>query len=207
MNQARDGQTRSDRWTDLMLQARDGDRAAFDRLLDEARPSLRARAMARLQDAPAADEAATRTFVRAWKHRENYDPARANAATWLYRIIDHLITDQGRTRQRQRDREVSGFESVASMGDDGDVAVRVEPEDDVELPATAEADQPRSEGLLKRAMAQLSEADQNVLGLFYFEELSYEAMALRLGIRPTAVGPRLTRARQRLLEKLPPECV
>ena len=141
MTQANDGQGRSDRWTELMLLARDGDRAAFDRLLDEARPALRRRALARLQDAPAADEVATRAFVRAWKHRQNYDPARANAATWLYHILDRLITDQGRTRQRQRDREVCGFESVASAGEEGDVAVRVEPEDDVELPAASEADQ------------------------------------------------------------------
>jgi RNA polymerase sigma-70 factor (ECF subfamily) len=196
---------RSDRWTELMLQARGGDRAAFDRLLEEARPALRRRALARLQEAASADEVATRAFVRAWRHRQSYDPARANAATWLYRILDRLITDQGKARQRQLAREVSGFELAAPAGEDGDATVRVEPEDDVELPAAVEADHPRAGRLLEEALSQLSPQDQQVLRLFYYDELSYDAIARRLNVRPTAVGPRLTRARQRLLEKLPPE--
>lgn len=196
---------RSERWTRWMVQARDGDREAFDRLLGEARPAIRSRAVGRLQDEALAEEVATQTFVRAWKHRASYDAARANAATWLYRIADRLVTDQGRARQRQRDRELTGFDSLA-VGGDGEGVVRVEPEDDVEVPA-AEGDHGRAAMLLAQGMNELSEADQTILRLFYYEELSYGEIAERMEIGAKAVGPRLTRARQRLLEKLPPEVV
>lgn len=199
--------SRSDRWTELMVAARDGDRAAFDRLLEEARPALRRRALSRLQDACLADDVATQTFQRAWRHRQAYDPGRANAATWLYRIADRLMTDEGRARQRRRNREVDGFESVCASADDGDTTVHIEPEDDIELPLAEEADRDREEVLVNAALERLSPSDREILRLFHTEELSYEQIAARLGIRATAVGPRLTRARQRLLERLPPEAM
>jgi RNA polymerase sigma-70 factor (ECF subfamily) len=200
--------SRSDEWTRLMLAARDGDRAAFDRLVEEARPAIRRRALALLQDAALADEVATQALRRAWKHRAGYDPGRANAATWLFRIADRLVTDQGRARKRLRDREVAGFESLCpAAGDDRDATVRVEPEDDVGLPAAEEADLCRAGALVESALARLPGADREVLRLFYYEELNYEQIAARLGVKPTAVGPRLTRARQRLLERLPPEAL
>src|SRR5262245_14576421 len=94
--------SRSDEWTALLLAARDGDRDAFNRLVDLARPAIRRRALARLQDAALADEVATKTFTRLWKHRASYDKSLANAGTWLYRIADRLITDAGRSRKRQK---------------------------------------------------------------------------------------------------------
>jgi RNA polymerase sigma-70 factor (ECF subfamily) len=191
-----------------MMAAQGGNRATFDRLVDEARPAIRRRALTRLQDGSLADDVATQTFCRAWKHRAAYEPARANAATWLYRIADRLMTDQGRARDRQRKREVAGFDSLrATTGEGRDTLVRIEPEDDIELPAAQEGDLSRAAALLEEALAELSELDQQVLKLFHYDELSYEQIAARLGVNPTAIGPRLTRARQRLLDKLPPSAV
>jgi RNA polymerase sigma-70 factor (ECF subfamily) len=200
--------SRSDHWTALLIAARDGQSAAFDELLDAARPAIWRRARQRLQDDALADDVATRTFVKAWRNLPRYDPEKANASTWLYKIAERLIIDALKKRRQQQKREVMGFESLSSSAtDEGEGPVRLEPEDDVELPPPDEVDQPLIAGLVRDALQSLSKADRDVLGLFYFEQLSYEEIAARLGITQQAVGPRLTRARQRLMEKLPPEAI
>jgi RNA polymerase sigma factor (sigma-70 family) len=99
-----------------------------------------------------------------------------------------------------------GFDSLAG-GEEGEAAVRLEPEDDVELAPPDEADFPLLALLVRAGLHGLSEADQEVLRLCYEEQLSYEQIAARLGVTQQAVGPRLTRARQRMLERLPPEAL
>jgi RNA polymerase sigma factor (sigma-70 family) len=200
--------TRSDRWTALLLAARDGQPAAFDELLLEARPAILKRARQRLQDDALADDVAARTFVKAWRNLAGYDPERANAGTWLYKIAEHLIIDALKKRRQLQCREVMGFESLPSgTGDETDGPVRLEPEDDVEMAPPDEIEQPLLAALVLEAMKGLSASDQEILKLCYFEQLSYEEIAARLGVSQQAVGPRLTRARQRLIEKLPPEAI
>jgi RNA polymerase sigma-70 factor (ECF subfamily) len=103
---------------------------------------------------------------------------------------------------------VTGFDSLApSTGEEGEGVVRMEPEDDIELPPAEESDHPLLGELVRAALARLSKGDREVLELCYFEQLSYEEIADRLGLTLQAVGPRLTRARQRLVERLPPEAL
>ncbi|MFK7819685.1 MAG: RNA polymerase sigma factor [Planctomycetaceae bacterium] len=51
---------------------------------------------------------------------------------------------------------------------------------------------------LATALQQLSEADQQVLHLFYFDQRSYAQIAASLNLSTTSVGPKLKRAQQRL---------
>jgi RNA polymerase sigma-70 factor (ECF subfamily) len=198
--------TRSDRWTALLVAARDGREEAFSELLAEARPAIWKRARQRLQDDALADEVASRTFVKAWRNIAGYDAGRSNAGTWLYKIAERLVIDALKKRRQQQAREVMGFESLGQTGgEEGEGPVRMEPEDDVEMAPPEEADHPLHGRLVRDALAKLSQADQEVLRLCYFEQHSYEEIARRLGVTVPAVGPRLTRARQRLLELLPPE--
>jgi RNA polymerase sigma-70 factor (ECF subfamily) len=199
---------RSARWTEWLLAARGGDLPAFDRLVEEARPLLWRRAMQRVQDSALADDIVQRAFNNAWSARESFDPGRANAGTWIYTILDRLIIDTLTQRTGQQGRMVTGFESLAPVGaDEGETPVRLEPEDDVELPVVEEADHRLVAGLVRSALAQLAPADRQVLELCYFEQLSYEQIAERLGVTVQAVGPRLTRARQRLIERLSGEAL
>ena len=41
----------------------------------------------------AAEELVQEVFTRAWRHAEQYDPARASVRTWLYQIARHAIID------------------------------------------------------------------------------------------------------------------
>jgi RNA polymerase sigma-70 factor (ECF subfamily) len=198
--------TRSDRWTALLLKAQNGEMTAFDELWEEARPAIWKRARQRLQNDTRADDVARETFAKAWRNLPRYDPDKANASTWLYKIAERLIIDDLKKRHNQGAREVMGFDSLAG-GEEGEAAVRLEPEDDVELAPPDEADFPLLALLVRAGLHGLSEADQKVLRLCYEEQLSYEQIAARLGVTQQAVGPRLTRARQRMLERLPPEAL
>jgi RNA polymerase sigma-70 factor (ECF subfamily) len=189
-----------------MVAARGGDSRAFDRLVEDARPAIWRRAMGKLQDAALADDAASRTFINAWNARAAYDPQRANAATWIYTIADRIVIDLLEQRSGQQSRTVPGFEPLATS-EDGESPVRIEPEDDVELAPPDEAEHPLTAALVRQGLEELSESDREVLRLCYFEQLSYEEIAKRLKVGVKAVGPRLTRARQRLLERLPPEAL
>ncbi len=197
---------RSERWTQYLLAARGGDLSSFDRLVEEARPLIWRRALQRLQDTALADDVAQRVFNNAWAARESFDPDRANASTWIYTIADRLIIDVLAQRTAQQHRLVIGFEPLTSAtADEGEGAAWMEPEDDGAVPIPEEADRPFVADLVRQALAGLSKSDREVLELCYFEQLSYEQIADRLGVSVQAVGPRLTRARQRLIERLPPE--
>jgi len=203
------GGSRSERWTALLVTARDGDESAFDRLHDEARPALFRRAQQRLNDASLADDVVSQTFQRVWEHRARYDPAQSNASTWLYRILEQRVTDALK-KARTGAREVLGFEgtTAGTEEDGGEGTVRQEPTDDVEPAPGEETDRQRVARLVREAMAKLSPADRRVLEQFHYEGLDYKQIAATLD-RPSekAVGPRLTRARQRLLALLPPEAL
>src|SRR5262249_2452907 len=196
--------TRGQCWTDLLVAARDGDPAAFDGLMGEAPPGLRHTPYESLHDRALAEDLASKVFVRAWKHLKSFDPERGSAATLLYKILRNLLIDAGRKITATKGREVSGFEAPAA-GEDGEEAIRVEPEDDLGPAPPDEADRPRTRALLEEAMRRLPESDRRILRLFYFEQMTYEEVAGQLGIGVKAVGPRLTRARDKLRELVPGE--
>lgn len=51
-----------------------------------------------LGDAQLAEEAAQETFVRAWRHRDRFDPSLGSMRTWLFAIERRLVIDLARSR-------------------------------------------------------------------------------------------------------------
>jgi RNA polymerase sigma-70 factor (ECF subfamily) len=194
---------RSHRWTDLLTRAQQGDGASFAALLDEAQPGLWARAFAKLGDENLADDVATEVFVRAWNNLASFDPARANGRTWLHTILDRLVLDALDSRRRQRRREVFGLGGASGGAEEEGQAPG--PEDDVELAPPDGADRSFRRALVEEALAQLDEADRTILLLRDVEGRGYEEIAELVGCSLKAVGPRLTRARERFRQVLHPE--
>jgi RNA polymerase sigma-70 factor (ECF subfamily) len=197
--------SRSDRWTALLMRAQRGESAAFERLMDEAQPVLWARVFARLGDEGLADEVAARTFGRAWENLDSYDPELSSAPTWLMTIADRLALDAMDGRRRQQRREVIGLDAPAPEAGEEETPAGWEPEDDVELAPPEAADRPFRRALVEEALARLSKTDRTLLRLRDVEGLGYEEIARRVGCSLKAVGPRLSRARERLRQALDPE--
>jgi RNA polymerase sigma-70 factor (ECF subfamily) len=132
------------------------------------------------RDRGQAEDLASSTFEKALRLWERFDPQRGSARTWLLGIARTTALDWFRSEARRRKRE----EAAA-------VPERV--------------DQVFVEGLspeLEAALATLSAGEREVLALRVVLELDGEAAARVLGISPTAVSTRLSRALKRLEERV-----
>ena len=127
-----------------------------------------------------AEDLASATFEKALRQWSRFDPRRASARTWLVGIARTTALDWFRAESRRRRRE----EAAAP-------------------PEAHEAD--FVEGLspaLQDALATLSAGEREVLALRIVIELDGDQTARVLGISPTAVSTRLSRALTKLEERV-----
>jgi RNA polymerase sigma-70 factor (ECF subfamily) len=127
-----------------------------------------------------AEDLAGSTFEKALRLWKRFDPQRGSARTWLLGIARTTALDWFRAEARRRKRE-----EAAALPERVDVAF--------------------AEGLspeLAAALATLSAGEREVLALRIVLELDGDATARVLGISPTAVSTRLSRALKRLEERV-----
>jgi RNA polymerase sigma-70 factor, ECF subfamily len=129
-----------------------------------------------------AEDLAAETFERALGRWRRFDPARGSARTWLCQLARSTALDHFRAEQRRRRRE--------------DAYVAEDPVS--EEPVFGEGLSPA----LDQAVQSLSAAEREVVVLRVVLELDGETTASVLGIRPTAVSTRLSRALQKLEERM-----
>jgi RNA polymerase sigma factor (sigma-70 family) len=132
------------------------------------------------RDRELADDLSGATFEKAFRHWARFDPRRGSARTWLLGIARTTALDWFRAESRRRRRE--------------------------EVAASPEAHEASFvEGLspeLERALATLSAGEREVVALRIVLELDGETAARVLGLSPTAVSTRLSRALTRLEERM-----
>jgi RNA polymerase sigma-70 factor (ECF subfamily) len=131
-------------------------------------------------DRSLAEDLAADTFEKAMRIWRRFDPSRASARTWLCQIARTTALDWFRAEERRRRRE----QRVA---------------------APDELHEGFVEGLspeLEEALAALSAGEREVIALRILLELDGEETARVLGISPTAVSTRLSRALNKLEEKV-----
>jgi RNA polymerase sigma-70 factor (ECF subfamily) len=63
-----------------------------------------------------AEDAAQEALLRAWRHGDDFDPARASLRTWVYRILTNVCLDMVRSAQRRA--LTTDFTSSAAPGGD-----------------------------------------------------------------------------------------
>ena len=134
-----------------------------------------------------AEELAADTFTTAFEKRDRFRADVADARPWIFGIAVNLL----RTRYRKERRELR---ALARTGIDpvvGEAQALLEP---VERHLAARE--------LAAALARLGDKDREILLLFFWADLSYEAIALALGVPVGTVRSRLNRARGRLRELL-----
>jgi RNA polymerase sigma-70 factor (ECF subfamily) len=120
-------------------------------------------------DREVALDCAQETFVRAYENLRKGKPVNAQ---WLYRVARNLSTDEFRRRRRH----------VEETALDGARVEGVEPELGLAM---------------RQAFAHLSPDDRTVLYLVAVEGRSAAEIGAVLGINPTAVRMRVSRARER----------
>ena len=134
-----------------------------------------------------AEELAAETFATAFEKRGRYRASVADARPWIFGIAVNLL----RTRCRRERRELKAFARTGVDPVVGEEQALFEP---VERRLAARE--------LAAALARIGDKDREILLLFFWADLSYEAIAVALGIPIGTVRSRLSRARSRLRELL-----
>ena len=113
MTEAADSETR---WCGLMTAAQDGDRAAYDRLLREIVPFVRALAMRRHRTPDWAEDAVQDVLLTVHRVRHTYDPRRP-FKPWLTTIAHRRCVDLLRRRGRTTANETSDETAYETFAD------------------------------------------------------------------------------------------
>ena len=174
----------------LVARARQGDRQAFEALLDRHLPLLARLCRRMLGDALLAEDAAQEAALLAFLHLERLRNA-AQFGFWLNGIGLNIC----RQMLRRRARDAWSWEALV-----GGSAVR-EPIDPRSDPAEA-AERRDLQQRIRYAVAALPPGQRAAVMLFYLAGLSYAETAAQLGIGAGTVRTRLHKARAALSQAL-----
>ena len=165
---------------------RAGDARAFEELVASHQHRVFGVALRMLGGAAEAEEVAQEAFLRAHRSLGEFR-GDAKLSTWLYTIVSRLCLNRLASGDRRAVRHSE--EVLLRVADEGSG-----PE--------VRAERGQLEGALHRAIAELPEERRVVIVLRDLEGLSYEEIALALGLELGTVRSRLHRARMDLKDKL-----
>lgn len=138
-------------------------------------------------DAATTADLAQESFLRLWRFRENYDPARGSVAAWVFVIARNVALSEWQ-RGGRRPTNLSDPEALTDLVAVGDA------EDGASLMQMRER--------LQIALQSLETADRATIALAYVDGLNSREAAELVGCKPGAFRRRLSRARQRLAARL-----
>ncbi|MDJ0753520.1 MAG: sigma-70 family RNA polymerase sigma factor [Ardenticatenaceae bacterium] len=175
------GESSSDqRWIAL---ARQGDTAAFEKLIDRHGLYIYNLALRLVSNPTEAEDIAQEAFIRVWKGLPRFR-GDANFKTWLYRIVTNVCY----SRLPQIKRELQALDP---SDDHLAIPARLQPVEQILL------NQELSERL-NREMALLPESYRLLLALRHLQEMSYDEIAAVTGMPLGTVKTGIFRARRQL---------
>jgi RNA polymerase sigma-70 factor (ECF subfamily) len=167
-------------------QAADRRRADFEALYERHSREVWALVYARWLNADVAMDITQETFLRLWKQSTAGEPI-LNPRAWLLRVARNLAEDHAKSSFRR-----NGTHPPQTMN-----GVRSKDSQPLER-----MERDESFALLRDELAHLSPADREVLTLRYALDYDASQIAEILAVTVTAVHMRLSRARQRLADRL-----
>ncbi len=128
-----------------------------------------------------AEDLVQQVFVTAWRQRHRYDPTRASLLSWLLGIARHKAIDRLRALERER-----------------------RPVMDDPQRTLDEADRTADRLLVSEALSWLRPEQQHVLELAFYDDLTHQQIADKLGMPLGTVKSHARRGLQRLRRFLEP---
>ena len=167
-------------------QARDGDAAAFSRLVEAYQKPVYNLAYRLLGNSVEAEDAAQEAFIRAYTRLDTYDPSR-KFSSWMLSIASHYCIDMLRRRRG----------NVMSVDE-------LPPMVDLSMPKAMQPEQVVIQGQVADEIQQLLDtlapSYRTPVILRYWYDMSYKEIAETMGVTESTIKTRLHRARAQLAE-------
>lgn len=179
----------------LMLRVREGDRDAFESIVEKYKQPVMNLVYRTLRDLTEAEDLAQHVFLQVYKSAHRYEVT-AKFSTWIFTIARNLCLNEIRRRSRHP------AESMDREGDDEHPARQIE---DGAAFSPPDALMQRELGeKIDEAVNALPEKQRTALLLCRQEDSSYEDIAKVLGCSVSATKSLIHRARETLKETLKP---
>ena len=175
----------------LVQAAKEGDQKAFSRLANYYKFPLYQHVLKHVKDSDEAEDIAITALQKAFDNIKDYDASFA-FSTWLYKITNNLLIDF----LRKKKLDTTSLSKPFKGGDDE----VLEP-----IPVVDSGDNPE-QGLqrqqvyekLRKYVDKLSEEEQKIIKMRFFDEKSYEEMAQELELPMGTVKNLIFRAKEAL---------
>jgi len=181
----------------LMLRVKEGDEAAFTRLVASYQDRLVSLFANLVGNQETAEDLTQEVFLRVYRARHGYQP-NAKFSTWVFRIVNNLASNSRRSRGRRKEVQLKSEES-GPLG--ARPAEQLLAEKSALMP-TRLLDRSELQEHVREALDTLSERQQMALLLHKFEGMSYVDIGDAMEMSPQAVKSLLSRARESLRSRL-----
>lgn len=160
--------------------ARDRDRTAFAAVYDRLAPRVYGFLLKLLGNRSDADDVLQETFLQVWNQAGRFDPARANADGWMLMIARSRAAD----RLRKRAASKLAAEPVSEPAVNAHPGERLEAADDA--------------GRVSAALARIPPEQGHLIRLAFYDGLTHEQIARKLGLPLGTVKTRIRLGMMRL---------
>ncbi|MCR9126203.1 MAG: sigma-70 family RNA polymerase sigma factor [Rhodobacteraceae bacterium] len=171
-------------WVGHIVRIRDNqDQVAFGELFRHFAPRVKGFLMKSGADATLAEECAQEVMATLWHKAHMFDPARASVATWIFTIARNRKIDVLRKQRRPEPEELTW-------------GPEAEPDQEDVLALQQESEN------LRRAIADLPDAQRKLINRAYFGDLSHSEIAAETGLPLGTIKSRIRLALDRLRHEM-----
>ena len=178
----------------LMLAFKDGDKAAFEKLMAKYYPRVLNFVYRYVQNRDVAEDLTQETFIKIYKNAHAYS-VKAKFQTWAFTIAKNLSLNELRKLKRK-------MVSIDQTVDTGEGEVAFQLADDKAQTGAQMATKEEQAVAVREAIAALPENQRTAVLLRRYEQMSYDDIAATMGTTSKAVKSLLNRAKENLRKKL-----
>lgn len=183
----------------LMLRVKEGDREAFESLVERYKQPVMNLVYRTVRDVTEAEDLAQHVFLQVYKSAHRYQSA-AKFSTWLFTIARNLALNEIRRRSRH---PADSLDAPYPGANPEDTPAR-QAEDVRSFSAPEVMIQGELQEKIEEALAELPENQRTAIELCRQDEASYEDIARVLGCSVSATKSLIHRGRETLKRRLKP---